>query len=62
MRPAPAGNRTFAPFPPRGTDLGPDLFALYAEANGLTLQQAVTHLARAAGLLPEPAEREAEAL
>jgi hypothetical protein len=52
----PAGNRTFMPLSPRGTPTPPDLFALYAQANNLTLEGAIDHLARLAGLLPTDRE------
>jgi hypothetical protein len=58
MHPAPAGNRTITPFPPRGTPTRPDIFTITMATEVITFPLAVARLDRAAGLLPEPAEHD----
>ena len=53
-----AGNRTITLFPPRGTPPRPDIFTLIMAVEHCTFTKAVERLARAAGLLPEPAEHD----
>jgi hypothetical protein len=56
MCPRPPADRPPIALPPRGEPTTDDLLTAYAQHHGISVDQAVEHLAKLAGLLDEPAD------